>query len=189
MAGIKGNRRTLYTKQSIRDSLLKLLQDHDIHKITVTDICKEANINRGTFYAHYEDPYQLLQCIEDELFEKLVEYLTEASELENKLTVMVKIFELAKDNKDLVKLLVFNQGDNRILQRILYILTQQDIIQGQANLGDISPTYLNYLTRFAVNGAVGVIQAWLENDLKEDPSEIAQIVTDISTSIFNCPMH
>ena len=52
MAGIKGNRRILYTKKIIKESLLKLLENKEIHQVTVTDICKDADINRGTFYTH-----------------------------------------------------------------------------------------------------------------------------------------
>ena len=40
MAGVKGNRRIIYTKKIIRDSLIELLQDKDIHQITVTDVYK-----------------------------------------------------------------------------------------------------------------------------------------------------
>lgn len=51
MPGIKGNRRTLYTKKIIKESLIELLQTNDIHQITVTNICNKADINRGTFYS------------------------------------------------------------------------------------------------------------------------------------------
>ena len=42
MSGIKGNRRTLYTKKVIKESLIELLQVNDIHQITVTNICNKA---------------------------------------------------------------------------------------------------------------------------------------------------
>ncbi|MDZ5016572.1 TetR/AcrR family transcriptional regulator, partial [Clostridium perfringens] len=50
MAGVKGNRRTLYTKKIIKESLIDLLKHKKIHEVTVTDICKKSDINRGTFY-------------------------------------------------------------------------------------------------------------------------------------------
>ena len=77
MAGVKGNRRIIYTKKVIRDSLIDLLQSKEIHQVTVTDICKKADINRGTFYTHYKDAFDLLQSIEDELFNIIVEYIDE----------------------------------------------------------------------------------------------------------------
>lgn len=51
------------------ESLIELLQDNEIHEITVTDICKKTDINTvGTFYTHYKTAYDLLQSVEDELF-------------------------------------------------------------------------------------------------------------------------
>ena len=55
----KTDRRVKYTKQAIRDSFLKLLSEKPIEKISVTEICREAEINRGTFYSHYTNPYDL----------------------------------------------------------------------------------------------------------------------------------
>ena len=77
MAGVKGNRRILYTKKIIKESLIELLENKKIHQITVTDICKSANINRGTFYTHYKDAYDLLQSMEDDLFNQILESIEE----------------------------------------------------------------------------------------------------------------
>lgn len=183
MAGTKGNRRTLYSKMIIKESLIKLLQNNEIHKITVTDICKEADINRGTFYSYYNDPFHLFQCIEDELFDKIIELLSECSEQENKISVLTKIFELAKENKDFCKILLCNLGDSRILNKIIYIANQDDIIKMNSAL-NTTKSHFNYLTRFAISGAVGVLQTWVENDLKESPEEVATIVDNITKKIF-----
>ena len=46
----KQDRRTRYTRQAIKDTFLELLNQKSFTKITVTEICKNAEINRGTFY-------------------------------------------------------------------------------------------------------------------------------------------
>ena len=51
----KQDRRTRYTRQTIKDTFLELLTQKSFTKITVTEICKNAEINRGTFYLHYYD--------------------------------------------------------------------------------------------------------------------------------------
>ena len=94
MAGVKGNRRIIYTKKVIRDSLVELLQDKDIHQITVTDICKKADINRGTFYTHYKDAFDLLQSIEDDLFNQIVEYIGETPAEEYINSLLHRVLEL-----------------------------------------------------------------------------------------------
>ena len=77
MAGVSGNRRTLYTKKVIKESLIELLKTREIHQVTVTDICKKADINRGTFYTHYKDAFDLFQSMEDELFHQILKYIKE----------------------------------------------------------------------------------------------------------------
>ena len=51
----KQDRRTRYTRQTIKNTFLELLTQKSFTKITVTEICKNAEINRGTFYLHYYD--------------------------------------------------------------------------------------------------------------------------------------
>ena len=67
----KTDRRTLYTKMVIKDALLELMKEYSFDKITVTAICKTAEITRTTFYLHFND----LTAVVDEL-------LVEALELE-----------------------------------------------------------------------------------------------------------
>ena len=59
----KQDRRTRYTRQTIKDTFLELLNQKSFTKITVTEICKNAEINRGTFYLHYYDIYDVLSDI------------------------------------------------------------------------------------------------------------------------------
>ncbi|MBR8643897.1 TetR/AcrR family transcriptional regulator [[Brevibacterium] frigoritolerans] len=51
----KQDRRIDRTKTFLKDALLKLLSENPISKISITELCNEANINRGTFYAHYDN--------------------------------------------------------------------------------------------------------------------------------------
>lgn len=55
----------------IRQSFLFLLKEQTIDKITVADICRLAEINRATFYRHYENQYGILQELELDLLEKV----------------------------------------------------------------------------------------------------------------------
>lgn len=59
----KTDRRTLYTRQQIKDSIFQLLKKKTFSKITVTEVCRLAEINRGTFYLHYLDMEDVLDDI------------------------------------------------------------------------------------------------------------------------------
>ena len=53
------DKRIRRTKKLLRQALTRLMQQKDFQSITVTDVVREADINRGTFYAHYRDVYDL----------------------------------------------------------------------------------------------------------------------------------
>lgn len=65
----KTDRRTKYTRQVIKDTFLKLLDEKSYPKITVTEICRLAEINRGTFYLHYYDTADVLDDILAEMMQ------------------------------------------------------------------------------------------------------------------------
>ena len=56
----KTDRRTLYTRQVVKDALLELLENNPYGKINVTMLCKQAQITRATFYLHYADLNEVL---------------------------------------------------------------------------------------------------------------------------------
>lgn len=65
------DRRVKYTLLALRGSLLELMREKDVSRITVKELCERADVNRGTFYAHYASPADLLEQIEQELLEKV----------------------------------------------------------------------------------------------------------------------
>ncbi|WP_405345066.1 TetR/AcrR family transcriptional regulator [Ruminococcus sp.] len=58
------DKRTRHTKERIRNAMLTCLETTTLDRITVMQICKVADINRSTFYAHYANPQELYQYLE-----------------------------------------------------------------------------------------------------------------------------
>ena len=67
----KQDRRTRYTRQTIKETFLELLKQKNFTKITVTEICKISEINRGTFYLHYYDIHDVLEDILNDIAQDL----------------------------------------------------------------------------------------------------------------------
>ena len=58
------------TRQLIKDSFIELLYEKkDIKKVKVTELVKKANIDRTTFYSHYDNIYSVAQEFEDEFID------------------------------------------------------------------------------------------------------------------------
>ena len=65
--------KTEQTKADLKEAFWRLYADKPIEKITVGEVCKLAGYNRGTFYLHYRDLYEMLATIEASLLEGMTE--------------------------------------------------------------------------------------------------------------------
>ena len=63
----KTDRRTRYTRQIIRETVLELMKEKPFSRVTVTEVCRKAELNRGTFYLHYLDMPDVLDDILTEM--------------------------------------------------------------------------------------------------------------------------
>lgn len=75
MAQEKMDRRVRRTKALLLQGLIQLMEENDIKDISVKELSDLADINRGTFYLHYSDVYNMLGKIEEELFQEFNEIL------------------------------------------------------------------------------------------------------------------
>lgn len=62
----KMDRRTIYTRNTVKDALLELLEEQPFEKITVAALCRQAEITRATFYLHFQDINEVLDELLDE---------------------------------------------------------------------------------------------------------------------------
>lgn len=181
MATKKNDRRVKYTKMVLRQSLLELMKTRPLNKITVTDICQQADINRGTFYSHYADPYDLLEQIEAELLDEIKASIERSLQVENISTLLAEIFQTIQRNSDLCKTLFSEFGDKEFLKRILYIAHDRSVQEWKASAGGAIPQeQLEWMYTFTANGSIGIIQEWVQGGMHQDVSKIAGFIERIS---------
>ena len=174
----KIDHRVKYTKFIIKESFITLLEVKDISKITIKEICEIASINRATFYNHYQDQFDLMKQIQLELLENIGNYLSldETSSLvEIPFSNVERIFEYIKDNARICKILLGESGDLNFQKQVFKLAYERNIIDFTL-FSNLSKEDAEYLYSFTITGAVGVIQKWLEEDLKKSPIEMAELV-------------
>lgn len=170
----KVDRRVKYTKKAIRDSFLSLLQEKPLEKISVTEICQRADINRGTFYSHYSDPYDLKTSLENELVEKMQERVEElgVSHLTSS-----QSFELLKENRELCRIFFGPNGDIEALIKI--IKNQTDAIFSSESLdflNDLPAHTAKHLKGVVVSATTAVIKYWFDSDMVYEPKVVAEFL-------------
>ncbi len=177
----KKDRRVRYTKMVLKQSLLTLLRDRPIEKITVKEICELADINRGTFYTHYTDPYDLLAHIENELYSEILAAIESSLKAEAISGLLEEIFEYIVKNAELCKILFGDYGDKEFIRRVMFIARDQSVAQWKKLMPSVTDEQLDLLYMFYANGCVAMIQYWLQNGMKESPRELARFIEKLST--------
>lgn len=95
----KEDRRTSYTRSAIRNTVLGLLHKKPIERISVTEVCKLAEINRSTFYLHYMDCLDVLEQEQEALCDKLISFM-EANKDADTMDIIAHIYQLVREDHD-----------------------------------------------------------------------------------------
>lgn len=186
MGNNKDDRRVKYTKMVLKDSFINLLEKKDISQITIKEICEDADINRATFYSHYNDQYDLLRKIEDELLENIKSYLEELVQKDNTMNAVKsaeKIFEYLKENAKLCKLLISERGDFSF-QKQMMMLVYHIIVNELTDNRKITKEDAEYVYSFTITGCVGIVQKWFDDDMKKSPHDIAEMVIKLTLGLI-----
>jgi AcrR family transcriptional regulator len=182
MRSEKVDRRVKYTKMVLKESFIALLEKKDISKIFIKEICEDADINRATFYAHYNDQYDLMNQIQNDLLENIERHLS--AYIGDSLPVVPidiveQIFEYIQENARICKLLLSDRGDLNFQKRVS-MLVYEKIISDITKSGAISKEDAEYIYAFTLTGCVGVIQKWLNDDMKKLPRSMAETIIKLT---------
>ena len=172
MAENTTDRRVRKTRGQLRQGLVRLMREKSIQDITVKELCEECDINRGTFYLHYTDVYQLLHSIEDELlveFERVLDGLTAQSVLAaaTPSPAMCSMFELC------------HNGDMAFLEKVKDIVRLRVLDEWGAQFRSNGRDTYDYVYSFIVSGCIGMLQCWLEKEMPISPREMAAMVEGV----------
>ncbi len=170
-------RSSIRSKNLIKKAVAKLIHEKEISKITVSDVIREADISRGTFYAHYPDIHSVIEQIETEEVKKLVTLVNMSKDADSEV----------KSTKDFLKIIcthIYNDFDyyrmlmqscflNNYLCRIIDIYYEDTLTKlmsiDKSNDESKVKTYLTF-----VSAAVKeTIVAWIDGKIECSPEEIA----------------
>jgi len=174
----KENRKIRYTKMVIRDSLMELMKGNSILNISIKDICELADISRSTFYAHYKDQYDLLRQIEEETLAYLEDLLKKYDDKrsDREFTRMIEeVLTYIADNNS-VQVLLSEHGDINFPKKLFWnFALRKQITSFFSDKMQEDETISCYYI-FVLNGAIGLIQHWLKNEMHIPIPRLARMI-------------
>lgn len=165
--------RVRYTKSVLQQALLKILQRKHIDKVTVKELCEEAQINRGTFYLHYSTPNDILREIEKQFMEENMllfqPYFNEGYEI----NYMAVLFGYILEHQDLARILMGQNGNPRMMERMKE-LTRPGVVNGWCReFPNYSREHLDYVFDFIFAGSTRLILDWIDDNNGISTKELA----------------
>lgn len=187
MENRKDDLRKIKTRMALDRAFTSLIKEKSFDDISVKDITERAMINRGTFYMHFQDKYELLNAYETELLSGLSKNLMENIDEHQKLTrkmakdIAIKTFEYVDINSERIIALFNNPGVKGFEQKIQEYMSAyyRDKVSQILNPEKVKVD-IDYLIAYITGAHISLMKRWLENQRRESWEELAQILEIIS---------
>lgn len=181
---------TTTTKRALAQSLKQKLKEKPLDKITVKDICEDCEVNRQTFYYHFQDIYDLIEWI----------YTNEADQaLDGKKTYttweegLAHIFSYALEEREFVSS-TYHSLSREHLEQFLFKETYRllyDVIDEMCHDISIKEEDKVFIADFYKYAFVGIVLDWVRKGMKEDPTQIIHqlklvLEGNIANAIHKC---
>lgn len=178
------NQRVAVTKRMLQDGLLRLLENKDLDKVKITELCAEAGINRVTFYRHYQTPSDVLLEMEREIVRDLRQQFQKPQTLQELKRYLEDVCGFMDEHIALIRILVRNNTDsdfyhvfNGLFQQVLKNGTLDNVV------GNVDADAMSVLSMFNAGGCYFLMRQWLLGNILKSAKEIASIFYDLISRI------
>lgn len=165
----KNNRRRRNSMERIEGVFMELLRDRELNEISVSEICARCGLNRSTFYANYEDIYDLADKVRIRLEEEVRRLLAEERERWPAHHGFLRLLRHMRDNQALYRT-YFKLGYENQFRLDLW---DYDAAEYERSFDD---RYIEYHVEFFRNGFNAIVKLWLKNGCRETPEEMERIM-------------
>ena len=165
--------KTAQTKQSMIDAFWVIAKKRGLINVTVSEITKYADLNRGTFYVYFSDMKDLLAQAEDEIIEDLhskVWSVLEDKNFADFQAVSAKVIEVFGGYDDKLFLLLGKDGDPQFLN--LVRKEAATIFNAVMKQKEENP-YQDYIIAYVTSAITGLLQFWHETGKEISLAELS----------------
>lgn len=181
----KENQRIALTKKLLQEGLLRLLEAKQLDKISVTELCKEAGINRATFYNHYNSPQELLKDIEDKIAADLNSIIGLPRTADEVIGQVENVCNYFHDHSRTILILNGCHTDEEIATALYEVNKNFQYYRLSSKIaGTLDQTSLHLVSVFFYIGCYNLLLEWLKHGLQKTPKEIAGLIIHLAAENF-----
>ena len=172
MTDNQDGRRVKMTKALLKTSLIELMKTKSIHTISIKEICSGADINRSTFYRHYNTQYELYDEIVHEILSELIKAYQKSRENEDDMQDSIAaVLEIAEKNREVCLVILSDKGN--VTMGESFVKAISPVVEEEASELSI------YLFQFMAAGLANIVWTWLNKPVRQTPKELASLMTSM----------
>ncbi len=173
----KGNQRTKETENRIKRAYLELVKEKGVKAVSVSEICRKAQIHRTTFYVHYLDTEDLLQKMTDDMYRQLQE-IFQAEEYGVWNGGFLRLFEEVQKEQEFFRVYVNSIGEIHMEYALLPEALQKNLDRVVNPEAIKSKETQEYLRMFFCAGLSAIMMKWIKEGCKKSPRYMADILVE-----------
>lgn len=176
----RNDKRVAKTKAALRDSLFQLLFIKSINQISVSELTRLAGVNRSTFYFYYQDIYDMMEQVQDDIYMSIVHDIVSTDckfdGVEDYTVYMERFLEFCRHNYTVCNFITTSNYGYQITEKIKREL-KKTIPDSTKVFDKKDPRH--YLTTFALSGMLWSIIEWMNDGMEIPPHEMASFLSQV----------
>lgn len=166
------DRRIAKTKQALRDAFVKLLKTQSLNDITVAELCRTANIDRRTFYNHYNNVNEIIDEIDD-IALQILEDAVHGIPINTK-EFFDQFTKIMQTNLDYYEVIVTDRSFYELEYRCKKML-REALIEYYTVHSTVDPLHLEYMAEYCASGIMSVYTHWIRHGRKLPVDELSTL--------------
>ncbi len=167
------DRRVRKTKRAIREAMIRLMRYKPISDITVTELTREADLDRRTFYLHYDNLYDIIEEIEQEAIERLDAAIHDSKY--DSMDFFTAMTDIMLTNMDYYDIIISNRTYYVLEHDCKMILKRgmTEYFRARSPLDDIT---FDYYLEYVASGIINIYTHWIRSGKNLPPDQLTELV-------------
>jgi AcrR family transcriptional regulator len=179
----KEDRRVRKTKRALREGLSELLTEKSLQKITVRELTDKVDIHRSTFYANYNDIYDLYSRIEDSVIQEITDIFSETYTVDSEVFFEI-LFKYISENRQVCRMFLGKNVSPTFYSRLTDFLKEAYLICWRSEYGFTGTAEeLEYYVHFYISGSLAVIGKWADGNFEYSTEKLMMMFIDINNNL------
>lgn len=178
-------RSAIRSRKLIQQALADLLQEKPFDKITVTDVVNRAQINRGTFYAHYSDIPDVINHLIRQTFSSLQEAISTSGQEITGIShaLLAKIQSILEEDLEFYRKIMTSSAASLMYEQMVQIMLDF-LLQREDEFGFGNHEQYVLITRFCAGGLSNLYREWFAGNLPFSLAELTRRAEALVSSII-----